>query len=324
MHDNHHDGDEHHTSLEPGCAAFHTATREEIESKAHGHGSFVCANELLAAEKWHEAYDLLWCVGEHCPMVQPIDVPGTTPVDGESGLWTVQSYTDLTSLVPGAAVTFKYTDAHDVMAFPDQAAYEACDFSNAVLLGAASAGGGDEGFSLVVTETTYVGCSKPGHCQNGQKIKLGVWTEEQCLSEMNQLLGFATRKMPEANLTRAREYYATALALDDDNCGARGYLVESFIQEDDESAAGDVLAELCAHSACGPDSDAAQIVLARFSGEKGWSAPAECASAASTAALGDGAISAASPASARPLAPAGVMWRVVGGMLLVFITARSP
>ena len=56
----------------------------------------------------------------------------------------------------------------------DKAAYDACDFSDAELLGGTRDGGGD-GYEVKVDGTTYLGCSVSSHCsRSGQKIKLVV------------------------------------------------------------------------------------------------------------------------------------------------------
>jgi len=75
-----------------------------------------------------------------------------------------------TSVDAGTVLNFSWQGYHDVLVLPTKAAFDACDFTNAVSLGDVSP------VSYTVTDTTYFACSVPGHCPGGQKLEASVST----------------------------------------------------------------------------------------------------------------------------------------------------
>ncbi len=73
----------------------------------------------------------------------------------------------------GATISFSWNGYHDVYEFATVAAFDLCNFDEAVLLSDSSST-----FELKIdqnlTVARYFGCSRPGHCANGQKLKLIV------------------------------------------------------------------------------------------------------------------------------------------------------
>ena len=67
-----------------------------------------------------------------------------------------------------------YSSSHDVYKLNDKAAYEACDFGSATLLGDTR----DSPYSFVMDgseSTAYLGCSKGSHCsRSGQKVAVSL------------------------------------------------------------------------------------------------------------------------------------------------------
>jgi len=112
-------------------------------------------------------------VGSHCSRSgQKIKISGAAKsAKADSSVsWSATSYNDVTASV-GDVITFTYSSSHDVLEFPDKAAFDACDFSNAVLLGDTR----DSPYEYVVNGTAYLGCSKGSHCsRSGQKIAILV------------------------------------------------------------------------------------------------------------------------------------------------------
>lgn len=70
----------------------------------------------------------------------------------------------------GTTVVFQWMGTHNVFIFPDEAAYKACDFSNADRLSTTS------GFKYVASNagTFYFGCEVGSHCAMNQKLSLNV------------------------------------------------------------------------------------------------------------------------------------------------------
>ena len=67
-----------------------------------------------------------------------------------------------------------YSSSHDVYKLNDKAAYEACDFGSATLLGDTR----DSPYSFAMDgseSTAYLGCSKGSHCsRTGQKVAVSL------------------------------------------------------------------------------------------------------------------------------------------------------
>jgi len=80
----------------------------------------------------------------------------------------------------GDKLIFKYTAYHNVYLMPSEAAYEACDFSNATELASTSHGGGSGEmpnlYETIVTAAgkLYVACQVGNHCGTGQKVAISV------------------------------------------------------------------------------------------------------------------------------------------------------
>merc|ERR1711990_106044 len=109
--------------------------------------------------------------GSHCRNGQKVAINGAKSLIKASYSvdWKVADYDDI-SATSGDTVSFSYSSSHDVYEFNDKAAYDACDFSSATLIG----GTRDSPVDFAVTGTAYLGCSKGSHCRNGQKIAINV------------------------------------------------------------------------------------------------------------------------------------------------------
>merc|ERR1719163_1816058 len=86
--------------------------------------------------------------------------------------WKVTDYSDI-SVSAGESVFFQYGSSHDLYEFDNAAAYDACDFANATLVGGTRDGGGD-GLEVRVDQSMLFGCSKSSHCTRGQRIAVNV------------------------------------------------------------------------------------------------------------------------------------------------------
>ena len=96
----------------------------------------------------------------------------------------------------GTTVTFTWTDTHDVWEFPDEAAYNSCDFTGAVEHASTSVQTVDIVPATSTAQTKYFGCKVSDHCNEGQKVVITwevstpsptmaptLWTDEHgCLS----------------------------------------------------------------------------------------------------------------------------------------------
>jgi len=69
----------------------------------------------------------------------------------------------------GEAVTFTWTDTHDVWAMADQTHYDSCDFNGAVEVHSTSVKTGDVSG---LGETKYYACHVGSHCESGQKVAI--------------------------------------------------------------------------------------------------------------------------------------------------------
>merc|ERR1719353_994550 len=103
-------------------------------------------------------------------------------VGGPAG-WRVQDYTEVTAVV-GQNLAFEFEAFHDVYLMPDQAAFDACDFTSATRL----ANSVDSPYTYLVDSagTFYFSDSVGMHCQGGQKLAVTVeearmvWPEREC------------------------------------------------------------------------------------------------------------------------------------------------
>ncbi len=79
------------------------------------------------------------------------------------------SYPDL-NIEENDTVTWMYTTSHNVWEFPDQAAFDTCDFSAATMVG----DNGDSPLTIPFTAgTRFFGCAVGGHClSGGMKMKV--------------------------------------------------------------------------------------------------------------------------------------------------------
>jgi hypothetical protein len=85
-----------------------------------------------------------------------------------------------TSVDEGEAVTFEFTDSHDLWQFADFTAYEACGFSRATQL----ADREDSPYTVVAPAgNSYYGCSVGSHCLDGQNIELVASAADAVASE---------------------------------------------------------------------------------------------------------------------------------------------
>ena len=86
------------------------------------------------------------------------------------------------SIAVGTALAFRFSTGHNVWLMPSEAAYVACDFSQATELASVITGGGQPGWSplyqAVATEVGELlfacGAALRSHCGRGQKIRVTV------------------------------------------------------------------------------------------------------------------------------------------------------
>lgn len=71
---------------------------------------------------------------------------------------------------PNQTLIFNYAgNFHNVQKFPTAAAYAACDFSGATMIGATGPVS-----TKAMSGISYYGCSMPGHCEAGMKVMVTV------------------------------------------------------------------------------------------------------------------------------------------------------
>ena len=82
------------------------------------------------------------------------------------------------NITRGDSLNFIYGAAHDVVEVADEARYDACDLSGAVVLGG-TGDGGNGGLKKTFEEVgiQYVACSRGTHCESGQKMVVYVHSE---------------------------------------------------------------------------------------------------------------------------------------------------
>ena len=104
-----------------------------------------------------------------------VGADGSQPPAAQS--WALKSYSPL-NITANETVVFEWSGiTHSVFELPDEAAFAACDFSNALeLLPRASSG------NLTLSEfepgvTLFFACNVPGHCQLGMKLEINVAEE---------------------------------------------------------------------------------------------------------------------------------------------------
>ena len=95
-----------------------------------------------------------------------------------TGSWSPNvAYSQPIQCAIDGTVVFRWTQPnHDVVLMQDEAAYNACDFTNSTTL-ASAAGTGDTSYYLPCTPAgsmLYVSCSVGSHCQDGQKVAVNV------------------------------------------------------------------------------------------------------------------------------------------------------
>ena len=75
----------------------------------------------------------------------------------------------------GVKLRFEWSSGHDLMMFPDEAAYDSCDFTNAINAQVTTQPTGGYNIVGLAVGTHYFGCSQYDHCVNGHmKIKVTV------------------------------------------------------------------------------------------------------------------------------------------------------
>jgi len=82
------------------------------------------------------------------------------------------------NITRGDSLNFIYGAAHDVVEVADEARYDACDLSGAVVLGG-TGDGGNGGLKKTFSDVgiQYVACSRGTHCESGQKMVVYVHSE---------------------------------------------------------------------------------------------------------------------------------------------------
>ncbi|KAH8064991.1 hypothetical protein JL722_1883 [Aureococcus anophagefferens] len=96
-------------------------------------------------------------------------------------------------------------------------------------------------------------CSGSGDDGSCMTSYLGLDTADECKSATLNYLGFVNRKKTTPDYGEAEAYYAEALDLWPENCGALNYLAELYVTTGDDDAAAETFAELC--DTCGPNHD---------------------------------------------------------------------
>ena len=82
-----------------------------------------------------------------------------------------------TEVKNGDTITFSFdASTQHVMKFPDQTAFDNCDFSSATQLGS----GSSPATATMGSETLWFGCSVGDHCVSGQKLKVTLKTKQEC------------------------------------------------------------------------------------------------------------------------------------------------
>jgi hypothetical protein len=90
----------------------------------------------------------------------------------------------------------------------------------------------------------------------------GLDTIAQCQSATLTMIAFSERKEADPDFDKSEEYYQTAISVDPNNCGARSYLVELYLQKDEETNAKLAFADLCGK--CGGANPATELALAAY------------------------------------------------------------
>lgn len=109
-------------------------------------------------------------------MLQTLLIAGTVAAEVVKVAWTIpaadQPYTDIASS-PGDTIVFEWGTNHNVYLMPDDAAYNACNFTGATNLGDISP------VEYVYTNgTEYFACEVSGHCLAGQKVTVTMKSNE--------------------------------------------------------------------------------------------------------------------------------------------------
>ena len=85
--------------------------------------------------------------------------------------WMIPVESQTLKVGVGATIAFSWSGNHDVHEFTKRAAFDQCDFNQAVLLSDSSSM-----FEMTLNKnlsvTRYFGCSRSRHCDHGQKLEL--------------------------------------------------------------------------------------------------------------------------------------------------------
>lgn len=107
------------------------------------------------------------------PYVPPVIPPTTGGGASTSVIWTKgfsgRAEDQTMDVKSGEVLEFEWKGTHNVYRMQDKAAFDACDFSTATKLGAAS-----PLLHTMGTATTYFACNVGAHCNSGQKLSAVV------------------------------------------------------------------------------------------------------------------------------------------------------
>lgn len=104
-------------------------------------------------------------------LVLVILFPGTVAATDYPLTWTFGgSFPDM-NVAPGDTVTWTYAPSHNVWEFPEETAFNNCDFNLATMVGASD----ESPLAVIFSEegTRYFGCAVGSHCSSGgMKVKI--------------------------------------------------------------------------------------------------------------------------------------------------------
>ncbi len=101
--------------------------------------------------------------------------PGAAAATDYPLTWTFgSSYPDM-NIAPDDTVTWTYSPSHNVWEFPDETAFDNCDFNLAIMVGASN----ESPLTVIFSEegTRYFGCAVGSHCSSGG-MKVMITTEQ--------------------------------------------------------------------------------------------------------------------------------------------------